>query len=87
MTGEHEKHNRCPLCGGRLKPGVATIPFVSGKTVILIKNVPAEVCQSCHEPYTVGQVTDRITGLLKQARMVPAEISIITYSEAQPITA
>jgi YgiT-type zinc finger domain-containing protein len=87
MTGEHEKPKRCPLCGGRLKQGVATIPFVSGKSVVLIKNVPAEVCQSCHEPYTVGLVTDRITELLKQTYMVPAEISIITYSETQPVAA
>ena len=87
MTGEQGNDKRCPVCGGRLKPGVATIPFVSGKAVVLIKNVPAEVCQSCHEPYTTGKVTDRVTELLRQARAFPVEISVISYSEFESVPA
>ena len=87
MTGERANSNRCTLCGGRLIKGMATTPFILGKTVVLIKAVPAEVCQSCHEPYTTGKVTDRITDLLRQVRALPAEISIITYTEPQPAPA
>ena len=87
MTGERGRNNRCPLCGGRLKLGAATIPFTFSDTVILIKEVPAEVCQSCHEPYVTGQVTDRITNLLNQLRAVPAEVSIVSYTDAPPVSA
>jgi len=83
MTGERARNSRCPLCGGRLRPGVATIPFVLPDTVVLIKDVPAEICLSCHEPYMVGKVTDRITSLLNQLRAFRAEVSIVSYSDAE----
>jgi YgiT-type zinc finger domain-containing protein len=85
MTRELEGNSRCPPCGGRLKMGVATVPFVFLDTVVLIKKVPAEICHSCHEPYMVGKVTDRITDLLNQLRAFHAEVLIISYSEPQPI--
>lgn len=87
MTGELERNSRCPLCGGRLRPGVATIPFVLPDTVVVIKDVPAEICHSCHEPYMTGRVTDRITNLLNQLRVFRAEVSILSYSELQPAPA
>jgi YgiT-type zinc finger domain-containing protein len=87
MTGGLVNHNRCPLCGGRLKKGVATIPFVLDKGIVLIKDVPAEICGNCREPYTTGKVTDRITDLLSQMRALATEVSIIHYSESQPAPA
>jgi YgiT-type zinc finger domain-containing protein len=86
MTGELGRNNRCPLCGGRLEPGLATIPFILPGTVVLIKDVPAEICSSCNEPYTAGRVTDRIVYLLNQVRSLHTEISVIPYTEPQPIS-
>jgi YgiT-type zinc finger domain-containing protein len=84
MTGAPANPNPCPLCGGRLKKGVATIPFVLDNTVVLIKGVPAEICRSCHEPYTTGKVTNRLTSLLNQMRALQTEVSVIAYSKPQP---
>lgn len=82
MTGERERNDgRCPLCGGRLLPKQrATIPFVLENTVAVIKDVPAEVCASCHESYMTGEVTDRVTALLRQLRSLQMEVSVISYS-------
>ena len=82
MTGEHvHKEGRCPLCGGRLVPNQrATIPFVLENTVAVIKDVPAEVCASCHESYMTGEVTDRVTDLLRQLRSLQTEVSVVSYS-------
>ena len=87
MTGELEKNSHCPLCGGRLKRERATVPFLLPNTVVLIKDVPAEVCSSCHEPYTTGQVTDRIISLLNPLRAMQAEVLILSYSELQHVSA
>ncbi len=88
MTGERERDSgRCPLCGGRLVPRQrATIPFVLENTVAVIKDVPAEVCASCHESYVAGEATDRMTILLKQLRSLQTEVSVISYS-ALPVVA
>jgi len=88
MTGKPEKNSRCAFCGGRVEPGVATIPFVLPGTVVVIKDVPAEICRSCHEPFMTGAVTDRITGLLQRLRDLGTEVSIVSYSElAEPVLA
>jgi YgiT-type zinc finger domain-containing protein len=87
MTGELERNNRCPLCGGRLKHGMTVVPFLLPNAVVLIKNVPAEICSSCHEPYTTGKVTDRIVGLLNPLRTLRAEVLILSYSEPPSVPA
>jgi len=87
MTGELERNSHCPLCGGRVKPGLATIPFILADTVILVKDAPAGVCSSCHEPYMTGEVTDRITVLLNQIRSLPAEVSFVSYSQLEAVPA
>ena len=87
VAGEHEENGRCPLCGGRLRPGQATVPFLFPDTVVLIKGVPAEICSSCHEPYTTGKVTDWIVNLLNPLRALSAEVLILSYSEPRPVSA
>ena len=87
MIGELVKNSRCPLCGGRMKRGVATIPFILRNTVIVVKDVPAEICSNCHEPYMTGKVTDRITVLLNRLRSLPAEVSIVSYLQLEAVPA
>lgn len=86
MTGEPERNNRCPVCGGYLKHGQATVPFLLPNAVILIKDVPAEICSSCHEPYTTGKVTDRLVDLLEPLRTLQAEVLILSYSDVQSVS-
>jgi YgiT-type zinc finger domain-containing protein len=71
MIGELAKNSECPVCGGRLKQGLATAPFFLTNAVVLVKGVPSEICASCHEPYTTGKVTDRILKLLRPCAPSP----------------
>ena len=79
MTGVSEKNRRCPRCGGSLFQGKATVPFVLRDTVAVVRDVPAEICRSCHEPYLTGKVTDRVTMLLRQLRAIHSDVAILTY--------
>ena len=68
-----------------MSPGKAMIPYIlDNDVVIVVKNVPAEICGDCHETFTTGEVTDRITAMLKQSKSLPGEVSVITYSEYEP---
>lgn len=87
ITGELGKAKRCPSCRGHIKVGIATIPFVFAEVVIVVKNVPAEICQSCHEPFMQGKVTDNLGDLLKPLRSLRAEILVISYEDAQSVGA
>jgi YgiT-type zinc finger domain-containing protein len=80
-AGEPE-NSTCPVCGGHLQPNTATIPFILGyDTIVVIKDVPAEICSNCHEPFMAGKVTDRVSSLLRQLKALRSEVSVVTYSE------
>ena len=82
MIGEQES-NICPVCGGSLQENLATIPFIlESDTIVVIKDVPAEICSDCHEPFTAGHATDRVTALLHQLQALHSEVSVVTYAEA-----
>jgi YgiT-type zinc finger domain-containing protein len=85
MTGEREKTNRCPLCGGRLKRGLAAMPFLLRDAVVLIKDVPAEICANCHEPFTSSKATDGIVGQLSPLRDLRAEVLVLSYAQLQAV--
>ena len=84
MTSAHA-NKTCPLCGGRLEWGEATIPYVlEGDAVVVIKNVPAEVCGDCREAYTSGSVTDQIVYMLERLKGLHSEVSVLSYAQQQP---
>ena len=83
MAGASEERCSCPLCGGRLKAGISAVPFVFDGTVIVVKDVPAESCRSCHEPYVSGKVTGKLTELLTRLKSLKTEVSIVSYADRE----
>lgn len=80
MTGEPE-NDRCYFCGGKLKPGLTTLPFVVGAKVVVIKDVPAEVCSQCSEAVMTSEVAALVDRLLKQVQRSGFEVSIVPYEQ------
>lgn len=81
MTGKLDG-KICPMCGGLLYEDKTTIPYILEKDVIVIvKNVPAEICGDCHEAFTNGRVTDQVMTLLRQLRSLKSEVSVVSYPE------
>jgi YgiT-type zinc finger domain-containing protein len=57
---------KCVICKqGETKEGTATVTLEIGKTTLVVKQVPAKVCQNCGEEYVDEKVTSQ---LLKQAK-------------------
>ena len=72
---------KCPLCGGKMREGLATLPFVAKGSVVVVKDVTAEVCEDCGEAFLSGHATDAVTELLQNAVKSGVELSLITYPE------
>lgn len=87
MTGHAGGSKPCPLCGGQLRAQLATIPFVLGNTIAVIKQVPAEVCEACGEPFLQAEATDAVTSLLDKALASNAEVSVMTFPTGTPVAA
>ncbi|MDP3298400.1 MAG: type II toxin-antitoxin system MqsA family antitoxin [Thermodesulfovibrionia bacterium] len=84
MIGKEEKHRikKCPLCGGEMHDGVTAAPFFIGEKIIVIKDVPAELCSDCGEAYMKSSVVDKIEALLDKLDDLDSEMSVIHYKAA-----
>ena len=61
----------CPICKhGETTPGEVTVTLERGAMTLVIKNVPALVCDNCDEEFVDEATTRR---LLEQAEQAAAE--------------
>jgi YgiT-type zinc finger domain-containing protein len=56
---------RCTFCRGRLHEGKAEFIARVGDGIIVIKEVPAFVCDRCGEAYYTADISQRIDAVMK----------------------
>jgi len=80
------KIDRCALCNGKLKESTTEFMARASGEVVIIKDVPAFVCEECGESYFSGEISRKIDVIMREAyrkklcvRPVPAgEVSLNT---------
>jgi YgiT-type zinc finger domain-containing protein len=71
----------CVICRrGEREPGLVTQSFHKGNTVILVKDIPAEVCDTCGEPYFSSDVVRIIEKLMEDAVRKGVEVEVVRYA-------
>ncbi len=72
---------KCVICKqGRTNKGTATVTLERGKTTVIIKEVPAEICENCGEYYLSDVVTKKVQNLAAQSVQHGAEIEVLKYA-------
>ena len=72
---------RCVICKqGQTHNGLTTVTLARGQTTIVIKDVPAEICENCAEYYLSEEVTERVQALAERAVQDGAEIEVLRYA-------
>lgn len=72
---------KCQLCkNGTTEKGRVTVTLERGSTVVLIKNVPAEICENCGEYYLDEKTTYNILAKAEVAAKNNAEVEILQYA-------
>ena len=71
----------CVICKhGETKHGVSTVSLQRGESTVIIKGVPAEVCQDCGEYYLDEKTTAEVMARADAAVKRGVEIEIIRYA-------
>ncbi len=72
---------KCVICKqGQTNDGLATVTLDRGPTTVVIKDVPAEICDNCGEYYLDEDVSEKVRGLAEQAFQQGAEVEILRYA-------
>ena len=73
----------CVICKhGQTRSGSMTATFERGKATIVVKDVPAEVCESCGEGYLSQEVTEKLLKQADAAAKAGAQVDIRQYVAA-----
>ncbi|AFM12962.1 type II toxin-antitoxin system MqsA family antitoxin [Turneriella parva] len=73
----------CQICKtGVLHPSHANVNLNRGETVVIIKQVPANVCDNCGEYYLDEPATKRVLEIAEAAVKSGAEVEIKRYQAA-----
>lgn len=72
---------KCTICKtGEMRPGHATVTLQRANTVVVIKDVPAQVCQDCGEYYLEETVAQRVYAQADAAAQRHAEVEVVQYA-------
>ncbi|AFL85058.1 YgiT-type zinc finger domain protein [Belliella baltica DSM 15883] len=73
----------CSICkNGETASGFVTVTLERGGTIVLIKNVPADVCQNCNHYYLDAQTTKMILDKGQEAYDKGAELEVVKLNVA-----
>jgi YgiT-type zinc finger domain-containing protein len=72
---------KCVICKqGETRPGKVTVSLQRGETTVILKEVPAEVCENCGEYYLSEQVSGQVFKKAEGAIRSGAEVEIVRYA-------
>lgn len=72
---------RCILCKqGNTKSGMVTVTLQRGDTIVIIKGVPAQVCENCGRYYLNDEITERVLSMAEEAVKKNVEVEILRFA-------
>jgi YgiT-type zinc finger domain-containing protein len=72
---------QCVICKqGETRPGTATVTLERNSATVVIKDVPADICENCGEYYLSEEMTDKVLAMAKDAVAHDTEIEVRRFA-------
>ena len=72
---------KCTICKtGHTRPGTATVTLQRDNTVLVIRDVPAEICEDCGEHYLSEPIARRVYADAEETARRNVEVEIQRYA-------
>ncbi len=74
---------KCIACKeGCSQPGATTMSIDKGSTIVVIRNIPAEICSTCGEEYIDTDTMKVIEKIVQSAQKAGLNIAVQQYRAA-----
>jgi len=71
----------CVICKtGQYKEGITTVVLTEGETAVIIKGVPAMICDQCGEYILTSDVTRKVLAMARESRNKGTEVEIRRFA-------
>jgi len=71
---------KCAFCGGDVKAGKATVSVDTGERVVVVRSVPARVCDQCGEEWLSDKSAEAVEKVVKKAKRDRAEVEVVALA-------
>ena len=72
---------KCVICKkGETQPGTSTVTLERDKATLVVKLVPARVCQNCGEAYMDEKTTGRLLKTAEEAARAGVRVDLRDYA-------
>lgn len=68
---------QCPLCKGEFEKSTTTFTLDYGQGVLVVRHVPAHVCNQCGEAWLDDEQSENLENLVMEAKEQKLEIKVI----------
>lgn len=72
---------KCFMCKGETEKRLVNYIIDLNTSIIIIKDVPANVCTQCGERYFEDDVMEKLEKIIDNVKKISVEITIIRYDE------
>jgi YgiT-type zinc finger domain-containing protein len=71
----------CIICKqGETQPGLVTVTLQRGETTVIVREVPADVCENCGEYYLSDVISGEVLAMAEDAVRKGVEVEILRYA-------
>jgi YgiT-type zinc finger domain-containing protein len=71
----------CVICkNGETRPGHVTVTLQHGDSTVIVKQVPADVCQNCGEHYLSEEISAELERRVEAAAKNGDEVTVLLYA-------
>ena len=72
--------SRCPVChGGHKQPGTTTFTVELGFGVVVVRDVPAQVCDLCGTDWLEDSIPEKLEKIVEQARIKHPVVEVANW--------
>jgi len=72
----------CPICGGTKIKGTTTFTVDLGFGVVVVRNVPALVCEQCGADWIADETAEHLEKTVNDARQRHRQVEVTAYISA-----
>ncbi|MCL2513022.1 MAG: type II toxin-antitoxin system MqsA family antitoxin [Oscillospiraceae bacterium] len=72
---------KCFMCKGHIVDELTTFMVDMGNCIVIVKNVPSQVCGQCGEPSYSNDVAKRLESIVNAMSAEVTEIAVLNYSD------
>jgi len=73
----------CVICkNGITRPGLATVTLENNQSVVVIKDVPAQVCSNCGHYYLTDDNAQKVLDIARETATKGVEVEVTRFKAA-----